>query len=217
MNDTINPHLQLYLEKEIIPQYASFDKGHNIDHVEKVIHDSLQIAKDYAVNNNMVYTIAAYHDIGIMQGRENHHITSGIILQNDKQLCQWFDKEELKVMQEAVEDHRASNKHEPRSIYGKIVAEADRDISVEKIIYRSIAFGIGNYPQESYEQQYDRVYSHLKTKYGENGYLKLWLETDKNKKGLSEVHKVIGDQQKLKEMFNSLYGRLSSESKNNSK
>jgi uncharacterized protein len=41
-------------------------------------------------------------------------------------------------MKEAVEDHRASSSRQPRSIYGKIVAEADRDIDTHEIFLRAI-------------------------------------------------------------------------------
>ena len=37
----------------------------------------------------------------------------------------------LKIIKEAIEDHRASAKNEPRSIYGKIVSTADRNNTVE--------------------------------------------------------------------------------------
>lgn len=201
----LNSELQTYIESDIIPQYAAFDKGHNIDHVQKVIEDSLLIGKEYDVDANMVYTIAAYHDIGMPKGRENHHIISGVILRNDKNLLQWFNDEQLLIMQQAVEDHRASNKHEPRSIYGKIVAEADRDISVEKIIYRSIAYGVNKHPEENKEQLKKRVHEHLRTKYGEGGYLQLWLNTKKNRNGLKEVRTVINNENKYQAAFERIY------------
>ena len=202
---SVKPQLQFYIEKEIIPQYAFFDKGHNINHVQKVIEDSIEISQQYDTDINMVYAIAAYHDIGMPQGRENHHITSGKILKNDKRLLSWFDENQLAIMQEAIEDHRASNTHEPRSIYGKIVAEADRDISPETIIYRSIAFSISNYACNSYEDHLKRVYSHIENKYGENGYLKLWLETPKNTKGLQKVRKLLQNKQKFEQYFEKIW------------
>lgn len=201
----ISNSLKAYIESYIVPVYKSFDKGHDMSHINKVIDDSLVIAQDYDVDLNMVYTIAAYHDIGIPQGRENHHITSGVILKNDEKLRQWFSEEQIKIMQEAVEDHRASNRHEPRSIYGKIVAEADRDISVNKIVYRSIAYALKNYPNEEYETMQNRVYTHIQTKYGEKGYLKLWLNTEKNRRGLQEVQNVIRNKDNYKNLFKEIF------------
>ena len=204
----INVKLQSYIENEIIPQYAFFDKGHNSNHVEKVIKDSLEIALDYKVEMDMVYAIAAYHDIGMPLGRENHHITSGEILRNDKRLSHWFNEEQLVIMQQAIEDHRASGKNEPRTIYGKIVAEADRDISMETIIYRSIAFSIDKFPLDDYSQQLERVYFHIENKYGENGYLKLWIETPKNTKGLQQLRQLIEDKQAFMLCFKRIWDSL---------
>ena len=39
---------------------------------------------------------------------------------------------------EAVEDHRASLPYEPRSLYGKIISEADRDLDFERILKRTL-------------------------------------------------------------------------------
>lgn len=132
----IPAELHGYVRQSIIPQYASFDKAHQIDHVEKVIEESLKLAVYYEVDHSMVFVIAAYHDLGLCEGREFHHIVSGRMLLADETLRQWFTDEQLLQMKEAIEDHRASNKQAPRSIYGKIVAEADRISYVAT--YRSI-------------------------------------------------------------------------------
>lgn len=55
----MNQELKQYIEAEIIPQYKMFDKAHNLGHVETVIAESLELATDYSVNTDMVYTIAA--------------------------------------------------------------------------------------------------------------------------------------------------------------
>jgi uncharacterized protein len=108
-------------------------------------------------------------------------------------------------MRTAVEDHRASNKHEPRSIYGKIVAEADRDISLQTILRRTIQFGLKKYPDEDFDFQFDRAYSHIITKYGENGYLKLYLHSEKNEKGLAEVRAAISDKENLRKICRKIF------------
>ena len=61
-----------HIRERIIPQYVNFDKAHRIDHVEKVIEESMKLALHYEVNSAMVYTIAAYHDLGLCEGREFH-------------------------------------------------------------------------------------------------------------------------------------------------
>lgn len=201
----VNQHLKKHIEETIIPQYAAFDKAHNKDHVYSVIENSLEIALDHDVNINMVYTIASYHDIGIMFGREHHHITSGQYLEGDRLLHQWFDQQQIRVMKEAVEDHRASNKHEPRTIYGKIISEADRMIDVDTILYRTIEYGKKHYPDYSFDEQFARAATHIESKYGEAGYLKLWLHTKKNSEGLKKLRSLLQDQSTMRAMCQKYY------------
>ena len=130
-NKEIPTDLREYIEINILPQYATFDKAHRLNHAKKVIEESMKLAQYYEVEPAMVYTIAAYHDLGLCEGREFHHLISGKILAADEKLRKWFSEAQLQTMKEAVEDHRASNKQAPRSMYGKIVAEADRIINPE--------------------------------------------------------------------------------------
>ena len=121
-----------YIETAIIPRYKEFDKAHNLSHVRTVIEESLALARQYPeADERLAYVIAAYHDTGLCRDRATHHLVSGEILMADSTLRQWFSDTEILLMKEAVEDHRASTDHEPRSIYGKIVAEADRIIDPE--------------------------------------------------------------------------------------
>ena len=119
---TQNPSLDLveFVETKILPQYADFDKAHNMEHVTRVIRRSLDLARKTGADLNMVYTIAAYHDLGLSGPRAIHHLTSGKILIADARLKRWFSTDQLQMMKEAVEDHRASASRAPRSIYGKI-------------------------------------------------------------------------------------------------
>ena len=116
MTHHVPADLQSYVCQNIISQYANFDKAHQIDHVEKVIEESLKLAMHYEVDYSMVYIIAAYHDLGLYEGREFHHIASGKVLLADETLRRWFTEEQLLQMKEAIEDHRASNKQVPRTI-----------------------------------------------------------------------------------------------------
>lgn len=194
-----------YVRQSIIPQYASFDKAHQIDHVEKVIEESLKLAVYYEVDHSMVFVIAAYHDLGLCEGREFHHIVSGRILLADETLRQWFTNGQLLQMKEAIEDHRASNKQAPRSIYGKIVAEADRIIDPEVTLRRTVQYGMSHYPEMNKEQQYERFRKHLNEKYAEGGYLKLWIPQSDNAARLAEFRRLIADEEELKIVFNELY------------
>ena len=194
-----------HIRERIIPQYVNFDKAHRIDHVEKVIEESMKLALHYEVNSAMVYTIAAYHDLGLCEGREFHHIVSGKILFADETLWQWFTDDQMLQMKEAIEDHRASNKQAPRSIYGKIVAEADRIIDPEITLRRTVQYGLSHYPEMDKEHQYERFRKHLADKYAEGGYLKLWIPQSDNAGRLAELRNLIANEDELIKVFDKLY------------
>ena len=194
-----------HIRERIIPHYVNFDKAHRIDHVEKVIEESMKLALHYEVNSAMVYTIAAYHDLGLCEGREFHHIVSGKILFADETLWQWFTDDQMLQMKEAIEDHRASNKQAPRSIYGKIVAEADRIIDPEITLRRTVQYGLSHYPEMDKEHQYERFRKHLADKYAEGGYLKLWIPQSDNAGRLAELRQLITNEERIRRVFDQLY------------
>ena len=132
MQNQVDLTLMEFVEKQILPRYTAFGESHGLYHVTRVIKNSLELARMLGADINMAYAIAAYHDLGMEGPRAIHHITSGKILTADARLKKWFSPEQIKIMREAVEDHRASASHAPRSIYGKIVAEADRDSHMEE-------------------------------------------------------------------------------------
>jgi len=204
----VKEEIRAYVERAILPCYESFDKGHDISHAKKVIGDSLIIAKDFDISLDMVYVIAAYHDLGLKFGRKDHEKNSGKILVNDKALEKWFSRDEIIIMKEAVEDHRASNDYEPRTVYGKIVAEADRDTVYETILTRTIQYSIKNYPDHTIEEHFERCLAHISEKYGENGYLKLGLETEKNIKGLEKIRLALKNEKQFRADFNRIFGEI---------
>ena len=202
----VDTTLKKYVDEKIIPQYAGFDKAHQADHVNMVIEQSLQIASEMPeVDINMVYITAAFHDLGLVNGRENHHIDSRKILETDEFIKSYFTAEQIKTMGEAVEDHRASKSGKPRNQYGLIVAEADRFIDSETIIRRTIQYGLKNYPELDRAGHFNRTVQHLNEKYGPNGYLKIWLPWSDNAKRLEKLRQIIADQSTIRELFNRIY------------
>lgn len=201
----VNLELMAFIERQILPQYANFDKSHQLAHVNSVIRNSLIIARKAGVDINMAYTIAAYHDIGLSGPRAIHHLTSGKILMADQRLRKWFNEQQILIMKEAVEDHRASASHAPRSIYGKIVAEADRDLNPETVFRRCVQFGITNYPNADYGEQWKEFLKHMREKYSEEGYIKLWIQGSPNEEKLREVRRQIADLATLRTTFDRIY------------
>ena len=210
----MNQQLVEYIESEIIPRYAGFDEAHRVDHARTVIEESLKLAKiagqagndkGEAINIDMVYAIAAYHDTGLCEGRENHHLVSGRIIREDGTLRRWFTEDQIETMAQAAEDHRASSDHEPRSIYGRIVAEADRIIDGETIVRRTIQFGLSHYPELDRQQHWERMCAHLKEKYDYGGYLKLWIPGSSNAARLEEFRQNLRRPGWLQNLFDQYF------------
>ena len=205
INKTPSLDLVEFIETQILPKYAAFDRAHNMEHVTRVIRSSLELSKMTGADINMVYTIAAYHDLGMSGHRADHHLRGGRILAADARLKKWFSPEQIKIMKEAVEDHRASASRAPRSIYGKIVAEADRDIDSDTVIRRTIQFGVANYPELEKEGHWQRLREHMKNKYSKEGYMKLWIPNSPNAKKLNELRNLIAQPIRLRETFERLF------------
>lgn len=207
----LNPYLKSFIETEILPLYAQFDRAHQEDHARQVIQQSINLVPYYEVDINMVYAIAAYHDVGLCKDRKTHHVISGQIVRNDQRLQKWFSSEQIETMAQAVEDHRASSDHEPRSIYGKIVAEADRLIDAETIIRRTIQYGLKHYPEMNRDEHIQRAIKHLNEKYAEGGYLKLWIPESPNAERLKQLQQLLKDTPKVQSLVERIYDTLTTE------
>lgn len=206
MKNTVSLDLMEFIERKILPRYAEFDKAHGMEHVTGVILRSIEIARKAGANIDMAYTVAAYHDIGLSGPRAIHHITGGRIIAADARLRRWFTPEQIVVMKEAVEDHRASASHTPRNIYGKIVAEADRDLKPESVFRRTVQFGLSNLPEgTSRESHWQRFAQHLDNKYSTNGYIHLWVPGSPNEERLRELRRIMADKAKLRKIFDRVY------------
>ena len=206
----IREDIQKFVFDEIVPKYAGFDPAHKEDHALTVIEQAMLLmdrmsawraAQNEETASNwqevpereMLFIAAACHDLGLVNGRERHHLDSGIIIRNDPRLRQWFTEEDIETIAQAAEDHRASGKYAPRSIYGKIVAEADRVIDGETIIRRTIQFGFTHYTSLDREAHIKRAVEHLREKYGRGGYLKLWIPWSDNATRLNALQEMIAD------------------------
>ncbi len=197
--------LMEFVEQQILPRYTAFDRGHDLRHVQSVIRESLLLAQRVSADEDMAYVVAAYHDLGLEGPRAVHHLTSGKILSADKRLQRWFSPAQRRIMREAVEDHRASASRCPRSIYGRIVAEADRQLEADSVFRRTLQYGRDHYGTLDKEEQWQRFAAHLKNKYSEQGYLHLWLPHSPNEERLRHLRAIIADERALRKVFDDLY------------
>ena len=204
-----------YVFDEIVSRYAGFDPAHRENHALTVIEQAMVLLEGRAawlkgqsvetaeiwseeIDPEILFVAAACHDLGLVNGRENHHTDSGIIIRADECLKEWFTQEQIETIAQAAEDHRASGKSAPRSIYGKIVAEADRVIDGETIILRTVQFGFTHYPELDREGHINRAVAHLKEKYGRGGYLRLWIPWSDNAVRLAALQDMIADEKTIR-------------------
>ena len=198
--------LKIYLEEQIISRYASFDKAHREDHARAVIKRALDMAEQYPeIDKEVLYTAAACHDLGLEVDRKTHHLESGRIIREDQRLREWFTPEQIEVIAQAAEDHRASAQTPPRSLYGCLVAEADRMIVPETIIRRTVQYGLSHYPELDMEGHWQRTLDHLNEKYAEGGYLHLLIPGSPNEEPLEKLRAIIGNEALLRSIFESVY------------
>lgn len=202
--------LEKYIYEEIVPRYREFDDAHKEDHALTVIDQAMKLLDgcNVPVDRNILLAAAACHDLGLINGRDRHHLDSGEIIRKDVNLRRWFTEEQIETIAQAAEDHRASGTSEPRSIYGMIVAEADRVIDGETIIRRTVQFGFKHYPGLDKEGHTARAVAHLKEKYGRGGYLKLWIPWSDNAARLSALQDVIADDEAILKEVERIYSTL---------
>ena len=204
MKQQVSLDIMQFVETQILPRYTAFGESHGLRHVNRVIKNALKLAHITGADIDMVYVIAAYHDLGMSGPRSIHHITGGKILMADNRLKRWFSKEQIAIMKEAVEDHRASSSRQPRSIYGKIVAEADRDIEAHEIFRRAILYAKENNPNVDKEQLWELFANHMDEKYSVHGYIKLWIPNSHNEHELKLLRETIEDKAQLRQEFENI-------------
>jgi len=193
----INPGLKKYIEEKLFPQYNQNEEGHGINHIKDVIRRSFDLIEqnELKLDSNMVYVIAAYHDIGHHIDAKNHEKVSAEIMSEDKKLEKFFSMEELNIIKEAIEDHRASSDSEPRSIYGKIVSSADRNNTVEQCLERTYSYGKEHTPDATDSELYERSYDVLNKKFGYNGYAKFYFKDRQYEKFLEDIRDLLEDKE----------------------
>lgn len=208
MNRKINQELINYIEEEIFPIYDTFDKGHDLNHIKAVIERALGLARNIeGININIVYVSAALHDIGIQVQRKNHALYSGLFVEQNQELRKFFGGEEITIIKEAVEDHSTSRGIEPRSIYGKIVCDADKDNDLETSLLRAYEFAKKYYPDYSEEECIKDVFEQLNLKFGVNGKVKFWINDEKQQEFLNLMRQLANNEEEFNDTIKSIINR----------
>ena len=211
----INNELKKYIEEHIFPEYDKNEPAHGIGHIKYVIERSFELVdeNDLDVNPNIVYTVASYHDIGHHIDSKTHEIISADMMFKDENLKRFFSNEERQTIKEAIEDHRASAKDDPRSIYGRIVSSADRNNTVEACLKRTYTYGKKLDPNATDEELFLRAYDVLTKKFGENGYAKFYFKDSVYEKFLQDLRELLSNKDNYIETQRQYIKKLKKEKK----
>ena len=160
-----------FIEKNVLPEYEKNESGHGLEHIQYVIKRSLEFAKQVPnVYLDIIYAVACYHDIGHHIDAKNHEKVSAEIFKNDKNMKNFFTDEEIDIIYEAIQDHRASGDSEPRSVYGKIVSSADRRTNIDDIMKTMYTYRLKHSPHFTIEENIEEAYQQLCRKFAYGGY-----------------------------------------------
>lgn len=207
----VNKELILYIEKNIFPKYEKY-YSHGMIHINNVIKNMLMLADYYNLDKNIAYVIAAFHDIGLNIDRDNHEYESGKILSEDKELKKYFSEEEIKVMKEAVEDHRGSRKEKPRNFFGECVSDSDRDFDIELLAKRQIATSLKNYHNLiTFDEHFERCYNYICQRINNEGNFNLWTNNPTLVKERDKFQQEYLDKNYAKMIYKKEWDRISSD------
>lgn len=199
--NNVNISLKKYIEDNIFPLYEDNIGGHGIEHIESVINRSFELINEFNldVDSNMVYVIAAFHDIGYKTNPKEHEEVSSEMFLNNEEMKKYFNEDEIKTIAEAIVDHRASLEYEARSIYGKIVSSADREIYASRVLKRSLLFQKDKLKDKDHDimDVIENSYQKLFSKYGKDGYAKMYFPDKKYNDFLCEMHDILNDKDKF--------------------
>lgn len=198
----INKDLRNYIETEIFPEYEKNDEGHRRSHIEYVIRRSIKFAEQFEdINLDMIYVVAAYHDIAHHINKDAHEALSAEIFYKDEKMQEFFNEEERRIVKEAIEDHRASLEGEPRSDYGKIVSSADRTTNLDTTIRRAHSYILKHFPDSTLEKMIDDAYEHVRKKYGKDGYAKSYVVDNELDDFRAEVDSIVANKGKFRKKY----------------
>lgn len=198
----MNYKLKEYIENYIFPEYSKNDNGHGIEHIKYVVDRCLRFAEQFDdIDLNVLYTVAAFHDIAHHIDKNNHEVLSAQIFYENIDMQQFFTDEQRIIIKEAIEDHRASAENAPRNDYGKILSSADRSTDINDFLKRTHAYTLKHQPNCTIDEMLERAYDHTMQKYGVNGYAKHYVIDEEYNQFRNEINNLLLN----RELFNAKY------------
>ena len=204
---TVNPELISFVKENIFPEYSKNDAGHSIAHIDYVIRRSLKFAEQFeGIDADIVYAVAAFHDIAHHIDKKNHEKLSADIFSSDERMKKFFSEEQREIIKEAIEDHRASLDGEPRSDYGKIISSADRSTDAEEFLRRTHAYTLRYFKGISEDEVIGRGYSHTLEKYGSKGYAKHYVADEEYESFRKYINSILQDRKVFEKKYREING-----------
>lgn len=198
----MNKDLIKYIENKIFPEYSKNESGHGIEHIKYVINRCVNFAEQFDnIDLDMLYTIAAFHDIGHLIDKKNHEILSAKIFYDNDDMKRFFNEEQRIIIKEGIEDHRASSNCIPRSDYGKIISSADRSTDVKEFLKRTHLYTLKHEPDLNNDEIIERAYNHTKDKYGKLGYAKNYVIDEEYNNFKNKINELLNDKEKFKQYY----------------
>ncbi len=198
----MNKKLLEYIENNIFPEYSKNEQGHGVEHIKYVIDRCLRFAKQFEdIDLNILYTIAAFHDVGHHIDKKTHEKLSAQFFYENDDAKQFFNEEQRIIIKEGIEDHRASSTSTPRSIYGKIISSADRSTDVNEFLKRTHSYTLKYEPNLNQNEIIERAYNHTKDKYGDSGYAKSYVVDEEYNQFKNTINELLNDKEKFKKYY----------------
>lgn len=202
----VDVNLKKYVEEVLFPQYAKNDQGHGILHILEVVRRSFVLNKslDLNLNPNMIFVIAASHDLGKYEEHETgekHAKIAGRRFIENQSFSRFFTDSQRQTIKEAIEDHSSSLEDMPRSDYGKLVSSADRNTSIEMVFIRSFFVGKRKNPDQNIEDYLEFTLNRLRKRYGEEDPENMFFADSDYETFLKDMRELLKDGEKFKNLY----------------
>ena len=199
----VNKELKDYIEDNVFPGYEVNDKAHGIIHIKEVIRRSFALNDTFklGLDKNMIYTIAACHDLGKHENHQIHEKIAANRFINDSNFEKYFSNEERQIIKVAIEDHRSSKEEMPRSTYGKLISSADRNTRIEIVFIRSFFVAKERMPETNIEEYLDYTIQRLSKKYSEENPENMFYEDEIYKTFLVDMRALLKKEDEFKNRY----------------
>ena len=199
----INIELEKYIEENIFPKYSLNDKGHSIEHIKEVIRRSFELNEELelGLDNNMIFTIASYHDLGKYINSDIHEKIAADMFFKDNEIKKFFNNDQRIIIKEAIEDHRSSKENRPRTIYGELISSADRNSKIETVFIRSFGVAHERTPDMIIEDYLDFTFKRLSKRYSEDNPENMFLEDEIYRNFLKEMRELLKNENAFKNKY----------------